>query len=676
MRFTIFAILILLINWKSAISQEKAKLVKWQEKPVMGVAFSPDGNLLATVGADKKIKIWDVNDGELINTLYDNVSGEVSISFSPDGKSLVSGSWDQSVKIWNIATGEVTKRLWGHEKSLRTACYSPSGNFIASAGWDKEIIIWHTQTGIELKRLYGHDQCIRAIDYSPNGKYLASGGYDLFLRVHEIATGREVMSLKGHKYPIESLSFSPDGKYIATGGNDNIVKIWDLKSHQLVKELRGHTDGIYSISYSPDGKYIASGGNDFLIKIWNVETEECIKTIDSHTLTIKSLAFSPKGDILVSGSADKSIRFWDVSFLNISPTNKSQIAESFNVNDTTIFKFADKYKKEIEVFDKNIKLKVKVKNKNFELYKLYVNKKLATNFNAKTQQQVAVVPQIVNTNDGYYELEFAFELNPEMNEVQIYVEKLGQAEFYVSKTIHIKYTQLNKYAQNTTLYCFDINPQTYIDKKIAKTFVSGIDVDLSNFISNQKNVIYKDVKFIKISDSEIISNKLLKEKFATLSATILKDDIVNICISGVFVSKMNKQYLLLPNASLKDISKSVFSLDSLIDKLLSKSKNINIYFNQTGKLPATVDDYFNTSADVLSKHFGIKLNERKTNSTITTLEMPGKSISELMKNSLVTKTDTNLNKAIEIEELNTYISQLTKTYFYQTGTRPPFYRFF
>ena len=57
MRFTIFAILFLLINWKSAISQEKAKLVKWQEKPVMGVAFSPDGNLLATVAADKKIII-------------------------------------------------------------------------------------------------------------------------------------------------------------------------------------------------------------------------------------------------------------------------------------------------------------------------------------------------------------------------------------------------------------------------------------------------------------------------------------------------------------------------------------------------------------------------------------------------------------------------------------------
>ena len=68
------------------------------------MTYSKDGSLIATCGADRKIKLWDAK-GVLKTTLEGHKDWVSSIAFSPDGKQLVSGSFDRSVKVWMTATG-------------------------------------------------------------------------------------------------------------------------------------------------------------------------------------------------------------------------------------------------------------------------------------------------------------------------------------------------------------------------------------------------------------------------------------------------------------------------------------------------------------------------------------------------------------------------------------------
>lgn len=657
----------------SVFSQTKEKFLKWQDKPVLGIAFSPDGEKLASVGADKKIKIWDINKGELLSTLYDNVSGEVSISFSPDGKNLVSGSWDQSVKIWDINTGEVIRRFNGHEKSLRAASYSPTGKFIASAGWDKEIIIWYEPTGLELMRLQGHTQCIRAIDYSPDGKFLASGGYDLYLRIHDISNGYEVFSFKGHKYPIEALSYSPDGKFIATGGNDNIIKLWDTQTNKLAKTLNGHTDGVYSVSFSPDGKYLASGGNDFSIKIWDIQKGICIRTLTGHQLTIKSVAFSPNGKILVSASADKTIRVWDVEDLNISSTKRPIPTLSFNENDTSIFKISKHLENGLELYERDYKLKLQVKNLGFENYKVYVNKKEHFKFDGSEKKPNP--PIVKDLGNGYLELTFDIYLFPDENEIQIYADKNNHAEFYVSKPFFITYSNLQNYAKISNLFFFDINPIGYTDKKMNKMFSQTNSVDIQTELSKQKGVLFKNVSYYGFPEIENLTPTTLNTKFKMLEQPISSNDVIIVSLTGIFLKNMNKQYFLLPNAGLKDFETSVYQIDSLLDVLSKKSNNLFFLLNNTGS-PSDLKEYENTLPEELAKYIFVKLFDKKIQFSILSFSNTTNSISELLKQCISNQHDVNQNNAIEFKEINNYISKFVKTNYSSKGKLIPFYHFF
>lgn len=671
MKFSILAILFIISF--SIFSQTNEKFLKWQEKPVLGVAFSPNGKILASVGADKQIKIWDIEKGELISTLYDNVSGEVSISFSPDGTKLVSGSWDQTVKIWDIKTGEVIRRFHGHDKSLRSACYSPSGKFIASAGWDKEIIIWYEPTGLELKRLSGHTQCIRAIDYSPDGKYIASGGYDLYLRIHEVSSGREIFSFKGHRYPIEALSYSPDGKYIATGGNDNVIKLWSTESNKLYKTLSGHTDGVYSVSFSADGRYLASGGNDYTIKIWDVNNGTCIKTIKGHQLTIKSVAFSPNGKILVSGSADKTIRVWDIENLKIPSIEKKPKALSFNEADTSMFKIPVNLKTNLEVFERDFKLKVLVKNLDFSTYKVYVNGTEHFKFNGK--DKLPNPPTIKDLGNGFLELTFNLYLFPDDNEIQVYVDKNAQSEFYVSTPIHITYTNLKSLAAKTNLYYFDINPTEYSDKKLNKVYSYAESVDIQHLLNKQQNILYKNINTVTFPEIASLTPTQLNKKIQAIEKPVFKSDVIILSMSGMFLRKQNQFYFLMPNASSKDVLPSVYQLDSLLDILSKKCDNVYLFFNITGT-PEIVKGFENVTCEELSKFNFTELFDKKINFTTTCISDIKNSTSKLLSECIAEVNDNNKNKAIEYNEFSKFASQFGKVNFNSKGKLLPFYYFF
>jgi WD40 repeat protein len=70
---------------------------------VKSIAFSPNGQYLATGSGDRTIKIWDIETGQILQTLTGHLNRVLSVSYSPDGKLLISGSGDETIKLWDLA---------------------------------------------------------------------------------------------------------------------------------------------------------------------------------------------------------------------------------------------------------------------------------------------------------------------------------------------------------------------------------------------------------------------------------------------------------------------------------------------------------------------------------------------------------------------------------------------
>ena len=106
------------------------------------MAFSPDGQRLASASFDQTVKVWDARTGQESLTLKGHTSLVRSVAFSPDGQRLASASWDQTVKVWDARTGQESHTLKGHTGQVLSVAFSPDGQRLASASEDQTVKVW------------------------------------------------------------------------------------------------------------------------------------------------------------------------------------------------------------------------------------------------------------------------------------------------------------------------------------------------------------------------------------------------------------------------------------------------------------------------------------------------------------------------------------------------------
>jgi hypothetical protein len=109
---------------------------------VRGVAFSPDGALLATASTDKTARLWDPATGECVRTLTGHAEAVYGVAFSPDGRLLATASMDNTAKLWDPASGECVGTLTGHAETVYGAAFSPDGRLLATASMDRTTRVW------------------------------------------------------------------------------------------------------------------------------------------------------------------------------------------------------------------------------------------------------------------------------------------------------------------------------------------------------------------------------------------------------------------------------------------------------------------------------------------------------------------------------------------------------
>jgi beta-lactamase regulating signal transducer with metallopeptidase domain len=278
--------------------------------PVLALALSPDGKLLAVANEDGTVRLLDAAAGHVQHVLIGHADMVACVAFAPDGKTLATGGYDKAVKLWDTVTGKELRTLTGHARWVFGVAFAPDGKTLATGSYDRTVRLWDVAGGTELAVLKGHTAGVRAVAFAPDGKTLASAGVDQTVRLWDPATFAVRSELKGHTGTLRVAAFSPDSKLLATAGEDRTVCLWDVAAGKELTILRGHTKGISALAFSPRGTTLVTGALDGTVKVWDPAEGVERSTLRGHGDAVTGLACTPDGRQLLTGSLDWSLRVW------------------------------------------------------------------------------------------------------------------------------------------------------------------------------------------------------------------------------------------------------------------------------------------------------------------------------------------------------------------------------
>ena len=278
---------------------------------VWGVAFSPDGRLLATGSDEGTARVWDTATGEHLRTLAGHAGGVRGVAFSPDGRLLATASRDGTARLWDPAAGKHLRTLTGHAGTLWGVAFSPDGRLLATASVDGTARLWGPAAGKHLRTLTGHTDRVWGLAFSPDGALLATASADQTARLWDPAAGKHLRTLTGHAGRVQGIAFSPDGALLATTSADQTARLWDPATGKHLRTLTGHTDRVWRVAFSPDGALLATTSADQTARLWDPAAGKHLRTLTGHAGGVWGVAFSPDGHLLATTSDDQTARLWN-----------------------------------------------------------------------------------------------------------------------------------------------------------------------------------------------------------------------------------------------------------------------------------------------------------------------------------------------------------------------------
>eukprot|EP01111_Echinosteliopsis_oligospora_P015948 TRINITY_DN647_c0_g1_i1.p1 TRINITY_DN647_c0_g1~~TRINITY_DN647_c0_g1_i1.p1 ORF type:complete len:595 (-),score=176.23 TRINITY_DN647_c0_g1_i1:49-1833(-) len=313
------------------------------------VRFSPDGNKMLTVGADKKGFFYDGKTGDKIGELQgEHALGIYGCAWSPDSKKVLTVSADKTAKIWDdtgkllqtftfeggveqqvlgclwqgehlltvnlngdvtyldAAKGGVSKVLKGHNKLITSLAFDPSNKRIYSGSYDANILSWDVSTGIA-NSLTGQGHTNSITSMVVEGGNLVTISMDDTLRVTPVAGGAYgAASLKFDSQP-QALAVNKDVSIVATLNSIVVVKGTTAAATLPVSYQPT------SVGISPNASEVIVGGKDNKLYVYSLAGNALkeTKVLTDHRGTPTAVTYSPDGKWIATADTNRDIFVWD-----------------------------------------------------------------------------------------------------------------------------------------------------------------------------------------------------------------------------------------------------------------------------------------------------------------------------------------------------------------------------
>ena len=279
------------------------------------VAFRPDGRQLAAACGDAII-IWDVKTSNVLPKIAGHAGRITGLAYSPDGTRLASVGLDRKARVWDFTAGREIRAFTVKEPGR--LAFSPDGSQLAVTG---PLRVWRLADGTESVIIKGHPSRENAIVWSPDGKRLATSSDDQTLRVWDIGSGDELLRLKGHRAAVTGVAFCRAGDHLFSCGTDGAIKLWDATQKREVVKLgpamaavdpRDPRPGPGCLSFNADGSILATPLSAQTIALWNPANGKLIRSLNVACGPVSALSFSPDGSqIATSGPRTQLVGLCD-----------------------------------------------------------------------------------------------------------------------------------------------------------------------------------------------------------------------------------------------------------------------------------------------------------------------------------------------------------------------------
>jgi WD40 repeat protein len=286
--------------------------IEIEPTPVRGVAYSPDGARIATIG-DAEIRIWDARSGRLRASWCAFPGSGCAIAYSPGGARIAAVSTG-TAGVWEAATGRVLA-AWPVVSGGTTfsgIAFSPDGQELAVAGEFRVRTFRLPATARDIPGgSGGAAPTASTVCFGPGGAWIAVAGGDGAVRLWD-RTGKQLMRvLSGHEGAVTGVAVSRDGSLLYSAGRDGTVRRWDVRTWRGGDVLCTAPRGLLALVLSSDGRTVATGGEDTLVRIVDARRGREEETFAGHQRPVTAATFSPDGTGLATGSWDGSLRVWD-----------------------------------------------------------------------------------------------------------------------------------------------------------------------------------------------------------------------------------------------------------------------------------------------------------------------------------------------------------------------------
>ncbi|RKP36347.1 WD40-repeat-containing domain protein [Dimargaris cristalligena] len=299
-------------EWIALGSEEQGQLLVWEWQSetyvfkqqghsfdMNAVAYSPDGQYLATCDDLGKIKIWNTTSGYCFVTFSEHQSSVTALTFTKNGQVIVSASLDGTVRAYDLVRYRNFRTFTTPEPvQFSSLAVDASGEIVCAGSQDNfEISVWSMQTGKLLDVLNGHEGPVSSLAFHPGGQVLASASWDKTVKLwHLLNRDRAVESLR-HGREVLVVTYRPDGEQLATSTLDGQIHFWNIEFANQTGSIEGQRDLVSgkaindfgsvtdmykhkyftSLCYSTDGSAILGGGRSNYICLYDTQTAVLIR---------------------------------------------------------------------------------------------------------------------------------------------------------------------------------------------------------------------------------------------------------------------------------------------------------------------------------------------------------------------------------------------------------------